>query len=377
MVDETLTVIIGRFQPFHRGHRKLFEHASTISKNALVLIGSAFRPRSARNAFLWDERANFIQTALKSAGIDIHVTCLPLVDTLYDDATWAGNVRTAIDLHMRTNDLDPKKTKIVLVGNDQEESSRYLNAFPEYETMIVEAATSRGVTLNAADLRDSIFMDKFERDELCQTYGTAEIYQIMAWMEGRPDAVQIIREEAEHCKMHRINLIRSSKGYGHEIPVNYANAIVVQNGHILLVERLEQPGSGKLALPGVQLCRESALDAAIRGVFESTNLDVDADMLKEHLVSRQVFDHLERSERGWLRTEALNFELIDGKDQEKISAGDGVKDAMWMPINQLTPDVMFEDHFDIIQSMVPIVPFAYSSVLMSQFLFGQEVKRSG
>ena len=368
MAANTLTVIIGRFQPFHRGHRKLFEHASTISKDALVLIGSAFRPRSSRYAFTWDERASFIETALKSAGIDLNITCLPLVDTLYDDATWAGNVRTAIDLHLRNHVIDPEETKIVLVGNDEVESSKYLTAFPEYETLIVEAATSKGVTLNATDLRDSIFMDKFEREELCQVYGTAEIYQLMAWMENNSSAVEKIRTDAEYCKNHRIEMIRSSKGYGHEIPMNCAEAIVVHSGHILLTEREESDGI--LALPGMLLERETSLDAAIRAMHEQTQLDVSADALKASLAGRTVFDHLERSDRGWLRTEAFNFELEETPNQPKISAGAGIVRAEWLPINQLTPDVMFEDHFDIIQSMIPIVPFAYSSVLMSQYQLG-------
>lgn len=368
MTANTLTVIIGRFQPFHRGHRKLFEQASTISKDALVLIGSAFRPRSSRYAFTWDERASFIETALKSAGIDLNITCLPLVDTLYDDATWAGNVRTAIDLHLRNHILDPHETKIVLVGNDEFESSKYLNAFPEYETMKVEAATSKGVTLDATDLKDSIFFDKFEREELCTIYGTAEIYQLMAWMEGNSDAVKKIRSDAENCRNHRVGLIRSSKGYGHEFPMNCAEAIVVQSGHILLIER--EGSGGILSLPGLPLDRETAQDAAIRALHEQAGLGVDKAQLQSVLVKRMVFDHLERSDRGWLRTEAFNFELEDASKQAKIRAGTGVKRAQWLPINQLTPDVMYEDHFDIIHSMIPILPFAYSSVLMSQYRLG-------
>ena len=79
-----------------------------------------------------------------------------------------------------------------------------------------------------------------------------------------------------------------------------------------------------------------------------------------------MFDHPDRAERGWVRTEAFRFDLIDGKAQEKVKGSDDAKRAFWMPVNQLTPDVMFEDHFDIIQALVPNVPFAYSSVLMSQ-----------
>jgi bifunctional NMN adenylyltransferase/nudix hydrolase len=67
-----------------------------------------------------------------------------------------------------------------------------------------------------------------------------------------------------------------------------------------------------------------------------------------------------------VRTEAFVFELQDRKSLEKLKAGDDAANAQWVPITEITPDTLFEDHFDIIQALVPDVPFAYSSILMAQ-----------
>lgn len=366
MSQVTLSVIIGRFQPFHKGHRKLFEHASHISDQTLVLIGSSFRPRSEKNAFKWTERADFIANAMKASGSTAQITCLPLIDTLYDDKTWAGNVRTAIDLHLRTQGIARADANIVLVGHDKDESSRYLRWFPEFKAAAVEAEHIAGTVLNATDMRAGFFLGKTPVAKLRDVFGTVETDQVVAWMDTHPDAVAQIRAEAAYNQSYRENYQKAVSAFGYEIPADCADAVVVQNGHILLVERANAPGRGLFALPGGHLQKETARDAAIRELIEETRLNIPRKLLEGRIAARQVFDHPERSERGWVRTEAFKFELIDGKAQEKVKGSDDAKRAFWMPINQLTPDVMFEDHFDIIQALVPNVPFAYSSVLMSR-----------
>ncbi|WP_136442454.1 NUDIX domain-containing protein [Pacificoceanicola onchidii] len=366
MTQVTLSVIIGRFQPFHKGHRKLFDHASQHSDQTLVLIGSAFRPRSEKNAFKWTERAAFIHAALKAAGNSADVTCLPLIDTLYDDRTWAGNVRTAIDLHLRTKGIARDAVRVVLVGHDKDESSRYLRWFPEFEAASVDAERNGSTVLNATDMRAGLFLNAAPIARLRETFGAFETDQVVAWMEQNPKDVARVRAEAQYNAAYRDAYGKAVAAFGYDIPADCADAVVVQNGHILLVERAKAPGKGLFALPGGHLQKETAQTAAIRELIEETRLNIPRKLLEGRIAARQVFDHPERSERGWVRTEAFKFELIDGKAQEKVKGADDAKRAFWLPINQLTPDVMFEDHFDIIQALVPNVPFAYSSVLMSR-----------
>ena len=143
--------------------------------------------------------------------------------------------------------------------------------------------------------------------------------------------------------------------------------MVVQSGHILMVERAALPGRGLWALPGGHLGRdETALDAAIRELYEECRLDMPKGAMRSRLRDRRVFDHPERSERGWVRTEAFLFELQDRAELERVRASSDAADAFWVPITELTPERMFEDHWDIVQTLVHGVPFAYTSILMAQ-----------
>ena len=155
--------------------------------------------------------------------------------------------------------------------------------------------------------------------------------------------------------------------YGYPIPINTADAVVIQSGHILLVQRREEPGRGLWALPGGHIDRgETASEAAIRELYEETGLDMPKGAMRGRIRERRVFDHPDRSERGWVRTEAFVFELQDRAKLEKLRSGSDAIAAQWVPIIEVMPDTLFEDHFDIIHALVPEVPFAYSSILMAQ-----------
>ena len=56
-----LLVYIGRFQPFHVGHKHSLDHALKISKKVLVVIGSSNKPRDIQNPFSYKERCELIK----------------------------------------------------------------------------------------------------------------------------------------------------------------------------------------------------------------------------------------------------------------------------------------------------------------------------
>ena len=57
-------VFIGRFQPFHCGHKAVIDEALQRADNVIMLIGSANLPRSLRNPFSVDERTAMIKGCL-------------------------------------------------------------------------------------------------------------------------------------------------------------------------------------------------------------------------------------------------------------------------------------------------------------------------
>lgn len=361
-----LAVFIGRFQPFHAGHLDVVQNALGQSDSILMLVGSAYRPRSWKNPFTYAERAAFIRHS--AADIDKSVATLPLVDTLYNDRAWTVNVRTAVTLHMRRAGLNPDTTQVVLTGFEKDKSSRYLGWFPTWDMLPADPHLHDGEIVNATDLRQALFFGKGEdTGRMANRFGLEQIAPVLDWMNNHPAAVSDVRDEGAFVLDYQDKTQAAEAVFGYPIPVNTADAVVVQSGHILMVERKLQPGKGQWALPGGHIDRgEQALDAAIRELYEEAGLDMPKGAMRGRLRERRVFDHPERSEKGWVRTEAFVFELQDRAKLEKIKSGSDATAARWVPITEITPDNIFEDHFDIIQALVPDVPFAYSSILMAQ-----------
>jgi bifunctional NMN adenylyltransferase/nudix hydrolase len=360
MTRQTLAIFIGRFQPFHAGHLDVVEQALSRADSMLMLVGSAYRPRSWKNPFSYSERRAFI--AAGTAHLGKPVTTLPLVDTLYNDRAWISNVRTAVTLHMRRVGLDPAATDVILTGFEKDKFSQYLRWFPTWEMVQAAPKMHGGVVLNATDLREALFFGGPS-----DAFGDAHVAPVQKWIDANPQAVETIRSEGAFVSKYRAKTAAAEAVYGYPIPVNTADAVVIQSGHVLLVERLTQPGKGLWALPGGHIDPgETALDAAIRELYEEAGLDMPKGAMRGRLRTRRVFDHPERSEKGWVRTEAFVFDLQDRAQMEKVKASSDAAAAAWVPITEITPDALFEDHFDIIHALVPEVPFAYASILMAQ-----------
>lgn len=355
-----LAVYIGRFQPFHRGHRRVVERAVELSDNVLILVGSAFRARSWKDPWTYPERRAFILEAC--AGLDAEFQTLPLVDTLYSDSLWATNVRTAVRVHLRRLAITPTEARIILVGCEKDATSAYVRWFPELELEQVAPVKAGARPLNATDLRLVLFGEA--KSTGWESFGRREVDRVQRWMEANPDTVAWIKEEGAFIEAYRAKLRGAEAVLGYPIPINTVDGVIVCAGHALLIERGERPGKGLMALPGGHINPdETALEACVREVYEEARLDMPKGALMSRLRGRKVFDHPYRSTKGWVRTEAFYFELENRGQLEKIKPGSDAARAVWVPLAEISPAQLFEDHFDIIADMTKEVPFAYSSLL--------------
>lgn len=376
--QQWLSVFIGRFSPFGENHRTVLEHAAKFSDSILMLVGSSYRPRSFKNPFTYNERQAFIKAGTADLGVEVNT--LPLIDTLYDDEAWKTNVRTAVNMHMRAKGMDPNNTRVILVGYDKDKSSRYLSWFPGWEAEPTKAPRMHnGKCVSATDLRRAIFLGEDVGDIVSQ-FGAGPVANVSNWVKSNGDAVAVVREEGEFNNTYQSRIAKGEAAFGFPIQINCVDNVVIQNGHILLVQRDAAPGKGLWALPGGHLGREiydedgkvigiepeTALDAAVRELYEETRLDMPKGALRSAMRTSRVFDHPERAERGWVRTEAFLFQLQNREKLERVRADSDARDARWVPLTDITPTNMFEDHFDIIQAMAPgAVPFTYSSLLLA------------
>lgn len=381
MTKIKIAVIIGRFQGPTKAHTKLFQEAARISDIILGLVGSSFKPRSEKNPWLYWERKKFLTKLMQDRKIDAEVSFLPLLDTLYDNDAWVTNVRTAVNLKIRKMGYLPEDVEVNLIGHQKDDQSAdFLDpaCFPDWNIVTVGAETNGSGTIHASDLRNALFVEgEIDSRTLMAEFGDTEVRQLIEWVEdpANANAVATVKGEKAYNEDYREKYAEAKRLWGYEFPAQCADAVVVQSSHILLVERKDYPGKGNYALPGGHLQNETAEDGCVRELREETRLKVPPRILRNRIRDRRTFDHPKRSDRGWVRTDAFLIDLEDqealekvkGKKVAEVEGADDAARAFWVPISELTPENMMEDHFDIIQALVPNVPFAYASVLMAEF----------
>lgn len=116
------------------------------------------------------------------------------------------------------------------------------------------------------------------------------------------------------------------------------DAVVVENGEILLIKRGIEPFKDKWALPGGHVdYGETVEQAVIRETKEETDLDIKPSVLIG------VYSDPKRDPRG--HTVGMAFLCRAKKGQAK--AGDDAAETWWFPLDDL-PDLAF-DHAKIIE----------------------------
>ena len=329
-----LAVIIGRFQPFHKGHLSLFKKAEEVADETLVLIGSAESCRSAKNPLTWVEREQAIRTALEAEGLYHEVYCEPLVDYWYNYAKWIEEVRSITSQYSHG--------QVALVGFHKDDSSDYLTWFkPNFELVSVEPATyDDGKPVSATELRNAELEGLGKHREYPHY-----LYDLQSFT--TTPVIEALREEYAHLRSYKKSWAAAP------FPPTFmcSDAFVVQSGHVLMIRRGQCPGKGLFALPGGYIDQnETGLDAAIRELREETGLKVPEKVLKGSLFAERTFDAPDRSLRGRTFTMAFGFKLDDSEALPKVKGGDDAEKAVWIPFETLRKmrSQIFEDHFDMI-----------------------------
>ena len=98
---------------------------------------------------------------------------------------------------------------------------------------------------------------------------------------------------------------------------------------------------------------ETAREAAVRELVEETRIKLSKETLDRCINSWRVFEDPHRSQRGRTITTAFRIELRPDTELPKIKGSDDAASAAWVPIANLRREAMFEDHYDILETMVP------------------------
>lgn len=334
-----LIAFIGRFQPLHIGHVEVIQEALKQAERVVVLIGSSNQPRTSKNPWLYQERADMIETAV--ASIDPAYTqrliTAPLRDQSYNDQRWASEVQTIVD---QVADRWECK-KIALIGHSKDSSSYYLKMFPQWSQ--IEHSLNEDV--NATDLRKLMFEDKSMR--FLAGVVPQSVYTTLEQFKETPE-FSVLQHEYEMIKKYK----KAWESAPYAPTFVTTDAVVVQSGHVLLIQRKAAPGCGLWAMPGGFLNQDEWIeDGVLRELREETKIKVPAPVLKGSIKHRGVFDRPDRSLRGRTITHAFLIELPPGPLPAVKGSDDAMK-ARWVPISEIREDEMFEDHYHIVMDLL-------------------------
>lgn len=331
-------VYIGRFQPVHNAHISIIQRALEEADRVIVLVGSANQPRTYKNPWTFDERSALIYKAVDPVCRG-KITVASLEDRQYNDQEWAVQVQQVVQNIIGEENFSG--AEISVIGHSKDDSSYYLKMFPQW-TLVEHPLVEE---LSATDVRDLYFRKKYNPHFVCNVV-PATTLEFLDEFHKTPEFQQILRER-EFVENYR-------KQFEHlKYPPVFVtvDAVVIQSGHVLMVQRRSEPGRGLWALPGGFLdaaSDKSVRSAMLRELKEETKIKIPSAVLNGSVTDSRVFDAIGRSARGRTITHAFKIELPPG-ELPKIKASSDAACAQWIPISQVKPNECFEDHIDIIR----------------------------
>jgi bifunctional NMN adenylyltransferase/nudix hydrolase len=332
-------VFIGRFQPVHNAHVAIIREAVKLTTDLLIIIGSADQPRTYKNPWSAQERKMMLMNVLDTMDLGtcrVHIECV--TDSMYNDNAWATKVQGIVSRYRCLGGSTG------IIGHKKDESSFYLDMFPQWTPELVGSFEP----LNASEIRDLYFRTRFNENFIARVVPTAVLRMMIGWVVSNEFA-QIINERA-----YIENYKRQFIGMAYPPIFVTVDAVVVCSGHVLMIKRRAEPGKGLWAMPGgfVNAATDKSMqDAMVRELKEETGLKVPAPVIANS--KSKVFDAIERSARGRTITHAF---LVDLGTQPlpKVKGMDDAEKARWVPISEVDRSVCFEDHYEIITTMLGI-----------------------
>jgi bifunctional NMN adenylyltransferase/nudix hydrolase len=338
-------VLIGRFEPAHNGHLANFLQGLDIADEVIILLGSSFQPRTPKNPFSFLERKEMIVEALGFDRTVGRVSIHPLPDFKYSNNAWISEVQQIVGSD--SPGIDDKD--IAILGYDKDDSSWYNHAFPEWTFVPLKGFVEFGSKpIDATKVRELFFEGHldFMRGAVPEA-----VFQYMQRWSKTPAYQQMVEEYLFYKDYHK------KWASAPFVPTfQTTDAVVLQGGHVLLIQRGHAPGKGLWALPGGFLNpRETLEEGSVRELVEETKIKVPEIVLRKSITYSKRFDHPDRDLRGRTITEAFLFELTGGDGTlPRVKGSDDARKAKWFKLSEIKDmgEHLYGDHQHIIETMV-------------------------
>jgi bifunctional NMN adenylyltransferase/nudix hydrolase len=368
-----LAVFIGRFQPFHNGHLHVILQALLFARYVLIVIGSHDMARRPDHLpFTSDERRDMILAGIPA---EFHDRIrFAYAEDFGNMTMWTSNVRRMAEVVLAETAFpkDVNDCSVTLIGHKKDNSSFYLSAFQDWETIDVanhenlSATPMREKYLNA----DEGEVAEFFRDAaMMMPKGTVD--WLKAFMVSR-----YYREMVAEWQFMK-DYLRPYLALPYPPKFVTVDNVVIFGDKVLLVLRKGYPCKGLWALPGGHLNDdENVITGCLRELKEETKLKVPEAILRGSIIGEpKVYDNPYRSMRKRTITHAVLVHIVpkiptrqDGTLETdpdkiraalappKIKASDDAKKAQWVPLHEIKRSELMEDHWQIIQEMRQRIP---------------------
>ena len=349
MGNKRVGVVIGRFQGYHTEHHKHLGRAASENDVVFVLIGSTNRRQSIKNPFTAEQRRLMIvlnldeDVFLYDGRMDYRVNIRLLHDNGDDNAWKQAVIRTVEPYATGAGDI------ITLYGSDKDESTFYLNMFPEWRQSFTVDQTG----FDATKFREAWFKGYQTTDLIRQNEklikhipeGTLQ-YLDHVW-KFNPN----LQDEWSYYQQEKALF----KGYPYPetLTFNCGDAVVQWMDYILFIQRAHNPGKGCLALPGGFKNRDETFsDASERELYEETRINIPPHALHKCIRGVKLFDDPRRSLGIPRTTLAVHYDVTHMFDDfPDVYPADDAASHAWIKINQLDDHAinMYDDHLFIVK----------------------------
>jgi len=347
-------VMIGRFSFIHRQHERTLQIMAAENDFILVQIGSANRCESKKNPHRYAIRAMIMTEVLKRLKPNGQFRVVALNDTLYNEDRWKTRVYAHGEQYAEQVGVHPER--ITLYGTDKDESTYYMNSFPQWKVKALDKVED----IDATRLREIWF-------KAAQTVSNGQNQSLKNYLV--PEMYEYLRNVHKFNKplqndWHYLTVKEPEKykdyPYPDSLNVMCGDAVVECAGHILTVTRSGELGYGQIALPGGHKNKnETAFNAAIRELFEETNLRVPDQTVLNCVRQTKLFDHPGRTLSSVPKSTLgvhIKIELWKGEFPRAKGGDDAAHPTLpnggirWIPKYDIISGrvQMWDDHNDIV-----------------------------